>query len=75
MNMMRLKQYSDMQKKLSKKATLRAANYDLNACAIQGEIQSQTLVKDKQDSKLHGVENNFPAVLVRYLHYDNILIN
>lgn len=67
MNMMRLKQYSDMQKKLNKRATLRAAKYDLNAYGIRGNIQSQNLVKDTNDNKIEAEHEgqNFPAVLVR----------
>lgn len=65
MNMMRLKQYSDMQKRLNKRATLRAAKYDLNAYGIQGDIQSQSLVKDKNDNKMDNhSDHHFPAVLV-----------
>ena len=66
MNMMRLKQYSDMQKKLNKRATLRAAKYDLNAYGIQGNIQAQTLVKDSNDNKIETMNgaHHFPAVLV-----------
>lgn len=68
MNMMRLKQYSDMQKKLNKRATLRAAKYDLNAYSIQGNIQSQSLVKDSNDNKIETSDpaHHFPAVLVKY---------
>ncbi|XP_067934454.1 lim and transglutaminase domain protein ltd-1-like isoform X2 [Watersipora subatra] len=65
MNMMRLKQYSDMQKKLNKKATLKAAKYDLSSYGIQGDIQSQSLVKDKNENKLDSLsEHHFPAVLM-----------
>lgn len=65
MSMMRLKKYGDMQKKLNKRATLRAANYDLSACGIQGDILSQSLVKDSNDNKMdNNSEHHFPAVLV-----------
>lgn len=66
MAMMRLKQYSDMQKRLNKRATLRAAHYDLNAYAIQGDISSQNLVKDTNDNRMDGSQlgHHFPAVLV-----------
>lgn len=67
MNMMRLKQYSDMQKRLNKKATLKAAKIDLNAYGIRGDLFSQTLVKDKNDNKDGGSGHHFPAVLVSAL--------
>lgn len=61
-NMMRLKQYGDMQKKLNKRATLKAGSIDVNAYGIRGDIFSQNLVKDKND---RNSVHHFPAVLVR----------
>jgi len=62
-NMMRLKQYSEMHKKLNKRATLRAAKYDANAIGIKSNMFSQALIKDKNDNQTEG-GSDFPAVLV-----------
>lgn len=71
MNMMRLKQYSDMQKKLNKRATLNAGKIDMNAYGIRGDLFSQNLIKDRND---RNSEHHFPAVLVSFDLYIHIHI-
>ena len=52
MNMIRLKQYGDMKKKIDKRATLYKGNYDIEAYGIQNDIQSQKQFTGRTANKL-----------------------